>query len=603
MPKVKDRIGPYELTRKLGEGAFGEVWLARDSSGSSAREAAVKIPLKSDIDLDALLQEATLWARATGHANVLGFLAARVFDGQAVLVSEFAPDGSLKDWLHRHGGRAPSIATAVEMTLGILAGLEHLHARNIIHRDIKPDNVLLLDQMPRLADFGISRVLKTTDRSSITAGTPPYMAPEAFSRIRNQQTDLWSVGVILYQMLNGQLPFDGEDIAEIYGAVRNEDPKPLPSDVPAWLRQVVAKALAKEPALRYQTAAEMRAILTSQRLTLIGEKIQAPPDGETAATAPQAFERGTTAIAQPQPNHEPVAAESAHSVNTPTAGKSRRWAILSAELAFVIVLAVFLVMKLPAISQKVSGWLGGKPPLPDWGEAFTENLNGVKLEMVHVPGGEFLMGSPEEEAERSRDESPQHRVTVPALYIGKYEVTQAQWKTVMGSNPSNPRGGDLPVESVSWEDAKAFCKKLSGMTHKTYRLPSEAEWEYACRAGTTGAYASDVDTMAWYTKNSGGKAHPVGEKQPNAFKLYDMHGNVWEWCEDVYHDSFGGRNGDPPGDGSAWLKGGDQSNRILRGGAWRFASRYARSANRGRGLPDAHVGPYGLRVVASATPQ
>src|SRR5262245_13229611 len=137
MLKTNDRIGPYQLNYKLGAGGFGEVWLAQDLSSSNLREVAVKTPIKSDVDLDALLQEATVWARVTGHPNVLEFLAARVFDGQVVLVSEYAPDGSLADWLKRHGGRAPSVEAAVEMTLGILAGLEHLHTRSIIHRDIK----------------------------------------------------------------------------------------------------------------------------------------------------------------------------------------------------------------------------------------------------------------------------------------------------------------------------------------------------------------------------------------------------------------------------------------------------------------------------------
>ena len=263
MPKANDLIGPYQLIRKLGAGGFGEVWLARDFSGSTPREVAVKTPLKSEVDLDALLQEAAVWVYATGHPNVLEFLAARVFDGQVVLVSEYAPDGSLTNWLGRHGGRAPSVDAAVEMALGILAGLEHLHARYLIHRDVKPDNVLLLGATPRQADFGISRVLKSTSKSAVTAGAPLYMAPEAFNRRRNQQTDLWSVGVILYQMLSGRLPFEGNDVAELYGAILNEDPEPLPALVPEWLRQAVAKSLAKEPERRYRTAAEMSAALAA----------------------------------------------------------------------------------------------------------------------------------------------------------------------------------------------------------------------------------------------------------------------------------------------------------------------------------------------------
>jgi serine/threonine-protein kinase len=261
MLKTNDRIGPYQLNYKLGAGGFGEVWLAQDFSSSNPREVAVKTPIKSDVDLDALLQEATVWARVTGHPNVLEFLAARVFDGQIVLVSEYAPDGSLADWLKRHSGRAPSVEVALEMALGILAGLEHLHARSIIHRDLKPDNALLQGTTPRLADFGISRVFKSTSKSAVTAGTPLYMAPEAFNRKRNQQTDLWSVGAMLYQMLSGRLPFEGNDMAELYGAILNEEPAPLPVNVPEWLRQVVAKALTKDPERRYQTAREMREAL------------------------------------------------------------------------------------------------------------------------------------------------------------------------------------------------------------------------------------------------------------------------------------------------------------------------------------------------------
>jgi serine/threonine protein kinase len=300
MPRANDRIGPYQLIGKLGKGGFGEVWLAQDFSGSSSREVAVKMPLDTEIDLDALLQEATLWARATGHPNVLEFLAARVFDGQVVLVSEYAPDGSLKDWLKRHGGRAPSVEAAVEMTRGILAGLEHLHGRNIIHRDVKPDNVLLLGATPRLADFGISRVLKSTSKSAVTAGTPPYMAPEAFNRKRNQQTDLWSVGVMLYQMLSGRLPFDGNDMAELYGAILNEEPAPLPTAVPEWLRQVVVKALTKDPAQRFQTAAEMRATLTPQPPTFKEKPV--PPPGRIATIDEQPPKREPTVIEPQQAN-------------------------------------------------------------------------------------------------------------------------------------------------------------------------------------------------------------------------------------------------------------------------------------------------------------
>jgi formylglycine-generating enzyme required for sulfatase activity len=213
-----------------------------------------------------------------------------------------------------------------------------------------------------------------------------------------------------------------------------------------------------------------------------------------------------------------------------------------------------------------------------------------KVEMVFVPGGSFLMGSPENEPGRELYEGPQHRVTVQSFYIGKYEVTQAQWQAVIGGNPSHFKGDDLPVESVSWNDTKEFCRRLSEMTGEEYRLPTEAEWEYACRAKTDSAYADDLDEMAWYAKNSDSKTHPVGLKRPNAFELYDMHGNVREWCEDDWHGSYV----NAPNDGSAW---GDKpergSARVNRGGGWNFAAAECRSAYRDcntSGFSFSHVG-------------
>ena len=166
-----------------------------------------------------------------------------------------------------------------------------------------------------------------------------------------------------------------------------------------------------------------------------------------------------------------------------------------------------------------------------------ELTNSIGMKLVFIPPGEFMMGSPEDEEGRFDNEGPQHRVKITkGFYMGATEVTQAQWQAVMGNNPSDFKGDNLPVEFVTWHDATEFCRKLSEKEGKTYRLPTEAEWEYACRAGSTGPYAGNgkLEDMGWYSANSGDKTHAVATKQANAWGLYDMHGNVWEWCQSKY---------------------------------------------------------------------
>jgi formylglycine-generating enzyme required for sulfatase activity len=221
--------------------------------------------------------------------------------------------------------------------------------------------------------------------------------------------------------------------------------------------------------------------------------------------------------------------------------------------------------------------------------------NQTGIEFVLLPAGSFTMGSTKGEA----DEKPAHQVTINySFYMGKYEVTQAQWQSVMGSNPSNFTDcANCPVERVSWNDAQEFIRKLNQMNDGyIYRLPTEAEWEYACRAGTTGDYAGNLSEMAWYSDNSGSKTHAVGGRQPNAWGLFDMHGNVWEWCQDWYHETYYGA----PTDGSAWLSGGEQKYRVLRGGSWGADASILRSADRFYNTPAFRSNYYGFRVVAVA---
>ena len=258
-----DQIGPYTLKNKLGRGAFGVVWLAERRTQITTTTAAIKIPLDEEISIEAIKNEADLWVRASGHPNVLPIIDADIYGDYVIIASEYAPDGSLDSYL-KINGKAKSDEEAVEIVAGILAGLEHLHSRSIIHRDLKPANILFQGSTPRLADFGISRVLKSTSQSSSVMGTPSYMAPEAFDNKRTEQTDIWSVGVIFYQLLSGHLPFEQADITSLLGAILTRNPDPLPITVPKSLQNVIERALAKDPVFRYKSAAEMRTALRNR---------------------------------------------------------------------------------------------------------------------------------------------------------------------------------------------------------------------------------------------------------------------------------------------------------------------------------------------------
>ena len=216
-------------------------------------------------------------------------------------------------------------------------------------------------------------------------------------------------------------------------------------------------------------------------------------------------------------------------------------------------------------------------------------------EMVVIPAGSFVMGS-----EKNASEQPRHKVEIRSFLIGKTEVTQKQWVNLMGSNPSrfSACGPECPVENISWVDVQQFIAKLNQKTGKKYRLPSEAEWEYAARAGTTtewsfGSNESNLGGYAWYDGNSGRKTQIVGKKLPNAFGLFDVHGNVWEWTQDCWHDSYAGA----PTDGSGWTMNCTGNFRVLRGGSWYDFPADLTAANRTRNFPDIPNLVYGFRLA------
>ncbi len=225
-----------------------------------------------------------------------------------------------------------------------------------------------------------------------------------------------------------------------------------------------------------------------------------------------------------------------------------------------------------------------------------------RFKMVSIPGGRFSMGCTREQGKCYDDENPVHEVQVNDFEMGQYEVTQEAWAAVMGANPSDHKCAQCPVENVSWADVQRFLKRLNEQTGPQYRLPTEAEWEYAARGGqqSRGYQYAGSDTpgvVAWYRENSGGKTHPVGQMEPNELGVYDMSGNVWEWVQDCGHGSYKGA----PSDGRAW-ESGACSDRVLRGGSWAVSPRYLRSAVRIRDTSGIRDNESGFRLARTLTP-
>jgi len=469
-------------------------------------------------------------------------------DGDQFFVMEFIPGKDFGDLLderlQQHQGPFP-----LDQVLGwaeqILDALHYLHTQfdpPIIHRDIKPPNLKLMPNgQVILLDFGLAKGTRPgmSVIKSLWGGTPHYAPLEQLNRKANQ----------------GQ----------------QTDPR---SDI-------------------YSLAVTLHELLTGEMPPDAVDRVQAVAQGEPDPLRP------FSEIMPTIPAHISTALQRAAGVFA----KDRP--ATAAELRQLLRQAVAPAPPIITIPPKPEPTPIVRPQ-PAQPQSFSEDLgNGVKLEMVYIPGGSFLMGSPDG---TGRDnEHPQHRVTLSPFCLGKYPVTQAQWMAVMGKNPSHFKGNDLPVESVPWHDAVKFCEAISKRTSKTYRLPTEAKWEYACRAGSTSLYCFGDDEgrlseYAWYDKNSGEKAHPVGQKKPNAWGLYDMHGNVWEWCQDWHDEDYYARSpeNDPQGPKSgeyrAWRGGSWGEN-----GAWDcISSDYYRSAFRSPYALDYASIDVGFRVVCVA---
>jgi formylglycine-generating enzyme required for sulfatase activity len=273
-----------------------------------------------------------------------------------------------------------------------------------------------------------------------------------------------------------------------------------------------------------------------------------------------------------------------------------RVGIALAWLVLILLAVAFFArrIRMPSAIPPPTGTptLTNSPPAASTAPVIADSaaLDALRASFVTIPAGEFMMG-----AENGNPaEKPAHRVRLSqSVEMSKYEITQAQWEAVMGNNPSYFKGGNRPVEQVSWYDAQEFIERLNALDDGfVYRLPTEAEWEYACRAGSNSDYAGKPEAMGWYDSNSENMTHPVGAKQPNAWGLYDMHGNVFEWCQDWYDQDYYAQSPDVDPQGPA-----AGSFRVKRGGGWMFPLGFARSAARDLFAPTYRFNYVGFRLV------
>ena len=565
--------GKYELLARLGEGGMGVVYRARRVHIGD--EVAVKVLLRKFVADSGLVERFRREARAAAqlrHPNVVAIYdygEAGENDAPAYIVMELVEGASLRQLLRREGCLSPE--RAVSLMRDICAGVGAAHRRQIFHRDLKPDNIIVLPpdedrerETVKVVDFGIAKLrdaagAPTLTETGMVMGTPHYMSPEQCRGDQlDSRSDVYSLGAMLYEMLADKPPFTASSLMGVLTKHITEAPPPLPTDAsaPPALAALIMRALAKDPDARPADAAELSRELraaeeethrwrkaesrrrrqaeekerlkreakeTARRKREIDEAARRKREAEEAERR-RVVERAPAIAGRVSSTARPdVSSLSIETATHPTIlprgvaerPKKSRLTLMIAGVALAIITGVALLVWLKHVPVNETSSAGSQTQAGQHAGSKTQKMtNRVGIELVWIPAGSFMMGS---ESGQS-GEKPVHRVTINnGLYMGKYEVTQAQWQSVMGNNPSDFKGDNLPVEQVSWDDAVAFIAKLNAQNDGyTYRLPSESEWEYACRAGTTGDYAGDLYAMAWYT---GDKTHPVGSKLPNAFGL------------------------------------------------------------------------------------
>ena len=608
----------YSNIEYIGGGGFARVFKAKKQD---EKFVAIKLPISSDaMTGKSFISELKNWTGLEQEnivkVNDYNILPVPYFEMElcdcALSDKKFPLDATYSAWI----------------IFNICEGLKYAHSKSIIHQDLKPHNILLKDGIPKISDWGLSKVATTSGTSSLGGYTPLYAAPEQISKKfgnKDIRTDIWQVGVLFYEIITGKTPFEGDDPVAIMSGITMEEPEPPSSRNPEVkkLDPIVMKCLEKKQEMRYQSVSELQKDLAEfLRIDYTQSLKMSISQNDMRRSA---FYCGDLLIIHLKLGELADAYKYAGDLSRYAHGEIKD---LTNEFCTQLEgridngmhdIPAELMKKAEIIAHKVG--LGysrisyegkktdsiksqfkehseyeaflKKEEKPRRAKKQDENklTNSIGMEFVKIPSGEFLMGSNEYNSEQ-----PVHKVMIRTPFLlGKYPVTQKQWVKVMGCNPSRFKIDDYPVECVSWDDAQKFIQKLNQMesTNK-YRLPSETEWEYACRAGTTTKYYfgdSGLEEYAWYKKNSSEQTHPVGQKKPNPWGLYDMNGNIWEWVQDSRHKDYEGASLD----GSAWEN--DGINKVERGGSWYDDPRFCRSSSRASNSPKHKTHNLGVRIL------
>jgi formylglycine-generating enzyme required for sulfatase activity len=554
---------------------------------------------------------------------------------------------------------------AAEIACKIAAALGHAHRKGTVHRDLKPANVMIdSGGEPVVMDFGLAKraAHMEADEGKLTrpgaiVGTPSYMSPEQVKgegQVVGPATDIYSLGVILFEMLTGKTPYAGS-LVEVMGQILAAPLPPVREfrpDVDAQLEAICQKAMAKDTSARFGSMEEFAEALSHYLRP-------SPNRPAPHATVPKPTALNPSHSPMPHAaNPQPINAASPFEHFSPPADvpgtpealvvtrpKYRRNRLWNHPISLLGMAGLALAglwaysplrtregIPVPAVNEPKSTVNADVVTAKATGETakdpaerieefdyFIESQKrrgfrrvlevdiggGQKMEFVRIPKGTFSMGAPDGEPMMEDNEKPQHYVEISRdFYLGKYEVTQAQYRATMGENPSRFQSDRLPVENVNWNEAGKFCEALSKKIKRKASLPTEAQWEYACRAGTTtpfsfGSKLNGVSANCDGTKPYGlnvsgtdlGKTTLVGSYPPNPWGLYDMHGNVWEFCRDYFapYDKSQVRDPFQPTPQR-------DAYRVLRGGSWTSFAKSCRSANRIWHHPDLRFDFAGFRV-------